>query len=353
MPRTRSLAWSELKIGVLTIVAVGIAAVLIFALTGTRGFTWQRYPLKTRLTNVAGLAKGSPVRVAGVEVGSVKDVQFAGEQVDILFDMRKDLRDRVTTASVARLGSISLLGEGAIDITPSSRGTPIPDWGYVPAGRQPAQFSDISDQASAGINEITGLVRDLRAGKGTAGKLMTDEQLYLEIERFVAAAGDVTRTMRQGRGTVGRLLNDPATANALQASATNLEEMTRRINAGEGSLGQLVKDDAFAQSLNGATENLRTLVDRLNRGEGTAGKFMTDPTLFNRMNDVTARLTELTTRMNELTTGLNSGQGTMGQLLKDKQLYENMNSAVNEIRALVTEIKKDPKRYLNVKVSIF
>src|SRR5215831_18121573 len=158
MPRTRSLALSELKIGVLTIVAIAIAAVLIFTLTGTRGFAWQRYSLKTRLANVAGLAKGSPVRVAGVEVGSVKQVVFVGEEVDVLFDMRKDLRDRITTGSVARLGSVSLLGEGAIDIAPSSRGTPIPDWGYVPAGRTPSQISDLTDQASAGIDEITGLV---------------------------------------------------------------------------------------------------------------------------------------------------------------------------------------------------
>ena len=48
MPRTRSLAWSELKIGVLTIVAVVIAALTIFMLTGDRGFPWQRYSLKTR-----------------------------------------------------------------------------------------------------------------------------------------------------------------------------------------------------------------------------------------------------------------------------------------------------------------
>jgi phospholipid/cholesterol/gamma-HCH transport system substrate-binding protein len=353
MPRTRSLAWSELRIGVLTIVSVAIAGALIFALTGTRGFAWQRYMLKTRLGNVAGLAKGSPVRVAGVEVGSVKAVEFAGEQVDIVFDMRKDMRDRITTGSLARLGSVSLLGEGAVDISPSTRGTPIPEWGYVPAGKPPAQISDITEQAVAGVDEITALVRDLRAGKGTAGKLMTDEQLYLEMNRFVAAAGDVTRTLKEGRGTVGKLLNDPRTANALQASMTNLEEMTRRINAGEGSLGRLVKDDAFAQSLNGATENLRTLVDRLNRGEGTAGKLMTDPTLFNRLNDVTGRLTELSTQLNDLTTRLNNGEGTIGQLLKDKQLYENMNGAVNEFRALMTEIKKDPKRYLNVRVSIF
>jgi len=80
---------------------------------------------------------------------------------------------------------------------------------------------------------------------------------------------------------------------------------------------------------------------------------MTDPSLFNRMNDVTARLTELTGRLNELTTRLNSGEGTVGLLLKDKQLYENMNGAVNDIRSLMAEIKKDPKRYLNVRVSIF
>ena len=84
MPRTRSLAWSELKIGVLTIVAVVIAATTIFMLTGGRGFFWQRYNLKTRFDNVAGLKSGSPVRVAGVEVGIVTSVDdFVGEQVDV------------------------------------------------------------------------------------------------------------------------------------------------------------------------------------------------------------------------------------------------------------------------------
>jgi phospholipid/cholesterol/gamma-HCH transport system substrate-binding protein len=346
MPRTRSLAWSELKIGVITIVALIIGAVLVFSLTGTSGFFWERYNLKTRLANVAGLAAGSPVRVAGVQVGSVKEVQFAGEQVDVVFDMKRDLRDRITTGSIARLGSVSLLGESSIDISPSTTGTPIPEWGYVPAGLAPKQIADITDQASASIDQINGLVKDLRAGKGTAGKLMTDEQLYRELNQFIASAGEVTRTIQQGRGTVGKLLNDRKTADALEASMQNLQAMTARMNAGEGSLGRLMKDDAFAQSLNGATDNLRTLTDRLNKGDGTAGKLITDPALYNRLNDVTGRMSDLVTKLND-------GQGTMGQLLKDKQLYENMNGAVNEFRSLITEIKKDPRRYLNVRVSVF
>src|SRR5712691_5046146 len=131
MPRTRSLAWSELKIGVLTILAITIAAVTVFMLTGGRGFFWQRYKLKARFDNVAGLKSGSPVRVAGVEVGQVTLVAFAGEQVDVTVEINENQRQLVTDRSLARLGSVSLLGESAVDITASTLGTPIPEWGYV------------------------------------------------------------------------------------------------------------------------------------------------------------------------------------------------------------------------------
>ena len=347
MPRTRSLAWSELKIGVTTILAVAIASATIFMLTGGRGFFWQRYNLKTRFENVAGLKSGSPVRVAGVEVGTVTSVDdFVGEQVDVSFEVNKSMRQRITTGSTAYLGSVSLLGESAVDITPSTKGTALPDWGYVTPGRTPKAFADIADQASEGIDQINGLLRDVRAGKGTAGKFMTDERLYVELQQFVATAGQMTRELQQGRGTLGKLLKDPKAAEALEASVKSVEELTRRINAGEGSLGKLLNDETFSQSLTGATTNFKELTERLNRGEGTAGKLITDATLFNRLNSVTERFDQLMTKLND-------GEGTAGQLLKDRQLYENMNGAVNDLRALITAISKDPKKYLNVKVSIF
>ncbi|HEY7287336.1 MAG TPA: MlaD family protein, partial [Vicinamibacterales bacterium] len=181
MPRTRSLAWSELKIGVLTIAAVIITAVLIFSLTGSKGFSWQRYTLKARFPNVAGLASGSPVRVSGVEIGTVKGVEFAGEQVDVIFEVRTTMRPRITDKSQAVLGSVSLLGESAVDISAAVSGAPIPDYGYVPTGRAKGSLADVSETATTGIEEITGLVKDVRGGKGTIGKLMTDDQLYVEL----------------------------------------------------------------------------------------------------------------------------------------------------------------------------
>jgi phospholipid/cholesterol/gamma-HCH transport system substrate-binding protein len=346
MPRTRSLAWSELKIGLLTITAIIIGAVLVFSLMGAKGFFWQRYTLKTRFPNVAGLAPGSPVRVAGVQVGSVKDISFAGEQVDVVFDVNKNVRERITDQSVAFLGSVSLLGSSAVDITPSTSGTPVAEFGYVKQGRAKGQFSDIAEQATDSIDQMNGMLKDLRAGRGSAGKFLTDDRLYNDLHEFVSTAGQLTRGLQEGHGTLGKLLKDPKAAEALQASLTNIEDITRRIDAGEGSFGKLLKDEAFSQSLTGATANLKELTDRLNRGEGTAGKLMTDATLYNRFNSVTERLDQLVAK-------LNAGEGTAGQLLKDKQLYENMNGAVGDFRRLLDQIYKDPKKYLNVKVSIF
>jgi phospholipid/cholesterol/gamma-HCH transport system substrate-binding protein len=94
------------------------------------------------------------------------------------------------------------------------------------------------------------------------------------------------------------------------------------------------------------TKSLDQLTARMNRGEGTLGKMVTDPSLFNRLNAVSERL-------DKTLATLNDGQGTAGQLLRDKQLYENMNSAVKELRDLLAEVRKDPKRYLNLRVSIF
>jgi len=346
MPRTRSLAWSQLKLGIVVVVAVAIAMVFAFMVGGEGGLPWQRYHLKTRFPNVQGLKSGAVVRLAGVEVGQVSDVQFAGAQVEVTMELSEDVQDKITEQSKAMIGSISLLGETAIDINATGAGRALKDWEYIQSARTPGQIAEVAEQANAGIVEITNLLKDIRSGKGTIGKLFTDEQVYKEFAALTSAADRVMQNLNRGQGTLGKLLNDEKAYRSLQTSLDDLATMTRRINAGEGSLGRLLKDDQFAKSLSGATANFDRISGGLARGEGTAGKLLTDEALYKRLDAVTGRLDTLLTRLND-------GQGTAGQLLQDKKLYENMNGAVTDMRSLLTEIKKDPKKYLNVKVSIF
>ena len=84
----------------------------------------------------------------------------------------------------------------------------------------------------------------------------------------------------------------------------------------------------------------------MNRGEGTAGKLLTDEALYKRIDALTGRVDEVVRKLNE-------GQGTAAQLLNDRQLYDSLNKTVTELGGLVADIRKDPRKYLRVKVSIF
>lgn len=346
MPRTRSLAWAELKFGLIAVFAITMAAILIFAVGGTAGFFWQNYPLKVRFDNVAGLKSGSPVRLAGVGVGSVTKVLLASTTVEVWITVKDEMRPLVTDQSTASIGSISLLGEGAVDLTAAPHGRPLKDWEYVPSAVAAGSIAELTGEANKGLAEARLLMQDLRGGKGTMGQLFTNESLYKQLDAFVAAAERVTNSIANGRGTMGKLTNDPALYNELNASVANLNAITTKLRNGEGSLGQLMNDPAFSKTLTSTTSNLETLTAKLNKGEGTAGKLLTDDALYKRLDSVTSRL-------DTVLQNLNDGQGTAGQLLHDKQLYENMNQTIGEMKSLIEAIKKDPKKYLNVKVSIF
>lgn len=346
MPRTRSLAWSELKIGIVAVAAVVLAIMLIVAVGGQGGFAWQRYELKTNFSNVQGLKSGAIVRVAGVDVGKVTSVDFVGSDVQITLEVNDENKSRITDQSRASIGSLSLLGEPIIEITPSTKGTPLKDGDFIQSARAPGQIAEVAENATQTLEETTALIREIRAGKGTVGKLFTDDQMYREMNQLVTSAEAVTASINKGNGTLGLLIRDPAVYKQANTALANLQEMTRRINAGEGSLGKLMRDEQLAKSLSSASANLDQVTGRLSRGEGTAGKLLTDKQLYDRFNSIASRI-------DKLATDLEQGQGSAGQLLHDKQLYENMNGAANELKGLIAEIRKDPKKYLNVRVSIF
>jgi len=346
MPRTRSLAWTELKFGMIAVFALVMAGLLIFAVGGSGGFFWQNYTLKARFPNVAGLMSGSPVRISGVEVGSVSSVQLLPTGAEVWFTVRDDMRPMVTDQSTVSIGSISLLGEGAVDIEPAWGGTSIPEWGYINSGIAVGSVAQVTSLASESMLEAKRLVEGIRKGDGTIGKLFTDDALYRDFDSLVQAAERVTSAISGGKGTAGKLANDPELYDEMQQSVANLSAITAKVRNGEGSLGQLLNDPALAKSVTATTANIETMTARLNNGEGTAGKLLTDDALYQRMDGMTARIESLLRQLDD-------GQGTAGQLLRDKQLYENMNKTVVEIQALVTAIRNDPKKYLNVKVSIF
>ena len=193
------LAWSQLKLGIVVVAALAIAVFFAFMVGGEGGLPWQRYHLKTRFPNVQGLKAGAVVRLAGVEVGQVSDVQFVGAQVEVTLELSEDVQDKITEQSRAMIGSISLLGETAIDINAVGIGRPLAGLGLHPVGADArARSPRWRSRPTPASSRSPTCCATSGPGKGTIGKLFTDEQVYREFAALTSAA-DQRRAEPQSR----------------------------------------------------------------------------------------------------------------------------------------------------------
>jgi phospholipid/cholesterol/gamma-HCH transport system substrate-binding protein len=102
----------------------------------------------------------------------------------------------------------------------------------------------------------------------------------------------------------------------------------------------------MARELRSLTASLSDVALHLKRGEGTAGRLLQDEGLYEKMDRLSSRLDQAVSRLED-------GQGTAGRLLNDAQLYENLDAAARDLRGLIQDVRRDPKKYLRVKVSLF
>lgn len=348
--KSKVLTWTELRVGVVMIASLALLALTALYVGGGGSSPFARkYELHALMSDVNGLKPGAPVRVGGVEVGTVTRVGFGGESsrglVEVTLRLDKRVQSRVTTASQATLGAMGLLGEKAVDISQTTRGTPIDDGGYLAAAAEDP-FKGLLSDASESTQHIKRILARLDAGEGLIGKALRDEELYVRMVDVSVRLQAVMTKLESPRGPLGRLMNDQVMSERLARSLEGLESIIVRVDSGQGALGTLTRDDRMAQDLKTTATRLAELTEGLQRGQGTAGRLLKDDGLYTRLDQVSARLDALLTK-------LDKGHGTAARVLDDPQLYDNLNGTLKELRGLVSDVRKDPRKYLRVKVSLF
>ena len=297
MPRTRSLAWAELKIGLMSIFALVMATVAHLPAERRTASSGSAIRSRPSSPTSPGLKEGAPVRVAGVEVGSVDGVEFVGDRVEVLMEVLQgeSAADHDDVGRDARVGVAARRGRRGHHRVERRHADSRVGLRAVAARQRIAGRR--RRPGERGIEELTALMKDIRAGTGHAWPAVHRRVAVSRADRPGRRRPRRWRNnINQGRGTLGRLTNDPAAARALEGSLENLEAMTARIRAGEGSLGKLLTDDALATSLTSATGEPRRDHRPDQRGEGTLGKLATDQELYNRLNSMTDRLDKVVAR---------------------------------------------------------
>src|SRR5579862_2024411 len=122
MPERSRVRWAQLKVGIVALTAIIIAAVLIFLLTSNKGILTHNALLRTYMANAAGITNGSPVGLNGINVGYLEQVRLTNStspQRAVEFDMRvneKYLAD-IPVDSTVTIGSTSIVGNKYLNIT--------------------------------------------------------------------------------------------------------------------------------------------------------------------------------------------------------------------------------------------
>jgi len=332
--RPERMAWRQLRVGALLVVALAILAYGIFQVGRIFDVFARRYSLYTRTTSAAGLTEGAPVTLAGQRIGQVSDIRFippelatGGNHLVIRLSINENVRSLIRADSRASFRTHGLLGDKYIDIEPGSAAAPVLPPGATIPSTPPVDYDDLLVQVAASLDDAQAVIHDLRgitarigAGEGSLGALVADDALY---RRALASTAELERLLNQlntADGTLARLIDDPTLYGRLESALARIDTLAAGILAGQGTLGRLARDTALYE-----------------RALGTFGRVDTALAGFAGLLDVAG-----------------NAEGTLQRLLTDPHAYDQLLKAIVDLQNLIADIRQNPRRYSpEIRVDIF
>ncbi|MEJ2092812.1 MAG: MlaD family protein [Syntrophobacterales bacterium] len=276
----------ETIVGLFVVASLVALLVMVLIIAREEGL-WQNYvQYHAVFKNISGLKRGSEVRLAGVTVGSVTKTTIRSDgKILVTFEVMEQYRKQIREDTQASIGSIGLLGDRSLDLTPGSPDKPVvPPEGML-AGVEPLDLQELLARAAPSLdsiqmafNNLAKLTEDMadpkgdfrqavvniketfkkiNTGKGTMGLLVSDPKLYEEILVTVASAQNFIDSLNNPQGAVGMLLHDPEFKGELRKVIKEINVLVANLQQGSLPLTEaLAKLPAIVKKVEGFLDNL-------------------------------------------------------------------------------------------------
>ncbi len=295
------MAKKEIIIGSCVILALAVLYFGIEYLKGVNLFKPANY-YSAMYTDVAGLQKSAPVTLNGLKVGQVSSIGYEYKNPGhVLVEMSLDKELRIPSGSKAVIEQ-DLLGTATVVL----------------------HMSDATEYQPVGSR---------LEGETATGLMGTVSQQLMPSVSAIFPKIDTLLT------SVNALAANPALAASvtrLDAITLNIDRTIRQLNAAVATL------PATASNINTVSANLTTMTDDLSQFTGKINAIPVDSLANN--------LTTLSANLRQLSTELNNPNSTLGALTHDRELYNNLNAAAASLDSLLIDVKRNPKRYISIKL---
>lgn len=192
---SRSLSFMQaVVLGAVVLAALGLAGFGLFAVGGRGWFAGDFLHVQVGFRQIRGVEVGTRVRVQGIDAGEIVGVQLPeapGQDVSLRLRLQGRFRNLIRTDASAQIVSEGMIGGKVVEIDPGTSEKPPVVENTALASKRTPELTDL-------LTEAGGVLQDVRNGKGSLGKLMTDDQLYLELVGL----------LQQGRGTLTSIQQD-------------------------------------------------------------------------------------------------------------------------------------------------
>lgn len=291
----------EITIGICVILALCFLFVGIEYLKGINVFKPANY-YEVSYTDVNGLALSAPVTLNGYKVGQVNSIEYEYDNPGhIRVELSLDKALKVPTGSEAIIVT-DMLGTATVNLKLAANNEYHNVGDRLIGKTDKGLMSNVSNDIMPTVINIIPKVDSLITAINT---LVADPALQTSIKRLDGITSNLEMTMTKLNKSV----------NTLPVIMTNVEGTTGNLNKITGNLAT-VSDDVAQMPLDSTMMNLKVTTDNLR----------------------------------QLTEDLKNPNSSLGLLMNDPALYNNLNSTVSSLDSLFIDIKKNPKRYINIKL---
>ncbi len=232
MTELRRRPRGRLGVGVVGLLGMLVIAAVVYFSFAKRVPFVEGYRLQAVFSNTSQVRKGSPVRIAGVDVGKVVGIQKGpGTTAEIEMEFKASGRPIHQDATLRIRPRLFLEGGFYIEMQAGSPSAPeLPDHGTIPLGQTsvPVQFDQVLTSLDRPTREsLRRTIDNLAAGTGNgASKAFGDS-----AKPFVPALRDTAQVAQAARGIE---------QHDLSQLVASLAQITGTLAANDRQLGEMV-----------------------------------------------------------------------------------------------------------------